>query len=175
MAKCLECGVKIGAFQQFCSPCVNRQLAAEEKREVARIKAEREAQRAARVETEAWVEEWKRSYIDSIQAGRVSYAYMWLYLPVDSQVDNDTIGTWDMTELERLGLQGWKVVTVIPKTIGVALKNLSTTGTTWGAGMGGNVYGVYLILERQVRADDEQALAAAQSIGEALLLRGISV
>lgn len=87
-------------------------------------------------------------------SGRPVFLYDSVYLPVDSVVNNGGLADdFNLSVVRLLGLQGWEIVQTVPKTLGVALTNISigsSTGETWGAGMGGNVAGVYLILKKQV-------------------------
>lgn len=41
------------------------------------------------------------------------------YLPVDSIVGDEEVGRWDVDRLVGKGLSGWRVVGVVPRTIGV--------------------------------------------------------
>ena len=82
------------------------------------------------------------------------YLFQRIYCPVDSLVNNEDLANdFRLEAVEQLGADGWQIVGIVPRTIGVGLKNTSygnTSGTTWGAGMGGNVAGVYVLLQLNV-------------------------
>ncbi len=122
-----------------------------------------------------WIEK-AQAQIDS---GNYPNLYRWLYLPIDSIVNEEVVGDFDISELQLAGLDGWDVVAVIPKTLGVALKNFlsgSTMGSEWGGGMGGNVVGVYLLLRKEVTdANDPQTQADAKRIISSLESRGFEI
>lgn len=85
-----------------------------------------------------------------IAGGNQPNLFRWLYVQVDSLIDNDAFDSFDISDLQASGLDGWDVVAVIPKTFGERLTNLSTSGNTWGGGLGGIVLGAYLILKKTV-------------------------
>jgi hypothetical protein len=63
------------------------------------------------------------------------------------------------------GMDGWNVIGVVPRTTGIGLSNSSigsTMGTSWGAGLGGNVIGVYLLLNREVTDNDDISALALE-------------
>ena len=66
----------------------------------------------------------------------------------------EELGTFDIGFLRHMGMNGWEIVGVIPRTIGVVTENSSfgsTIGTTWGGGSGGNVAGVHILLRKEVK------------------------
>jgi hypothetical protein len=91
-----------------------------------------------------------------VKAGEAVYMYRSLYLPVDSTVSGDGLNlnlpsSFNLGPLPNLGCDGWDVVTAIPRTLGLGLTNMSlgsAVGSTWGAGIGGIVVGVHLVLRR---------------------------
>lgn len=125
-------------------------------------RAAADAQRAAAEErsrqTVVKVLEVKKHLSERIAAGQSVYIYHKEYLPVDSVLLDEPIHPeFDIAVLRRLGLAGWEVIQVIPKTIGIGLENASigsTTGVTWGGGCGGNVAGVYVLLKKLLRTED---------------------
>lgn len=123
----------------------------------------------------SWIEK-AQAQIDS---GNFPNLYRWIYLQVDSEIDEDVVGEFDIAELQLAGLEGWDIVAVIPKTVGVALKNYSTgstVGSSWGGGMGGNVVGVYLLLRKEVTdANDPQTQSDAKRIISSLESRGFEI
>lgn len=121
-------------------------------------------------------EEWAAKAEKQISSGNNPNLFRWIYIQVDSVVEGDTVGEFDITELQAAGLEGWDVVAVIPKTIGVGLTNISTAGNSWGAGMGGNVLGVYLILSKELYdLKSERNVSDAQRVVSSLLARGIQI
>ena len=170
MAACRNCGRPAGLLSNLCSDC-KRDLAAREQAQ--REDAARQADEATRRQ----LEQRRREYIDAHWAvirdtladGRTAYLYRSTYVPVDSVVENEVTGIFDMTELRVLGMSGWEIVAVIPKTIGVGLTNKSygtTAGETWGAGLGGNVLGGYVLLRYAIAPD--ALTSATPLIDEAL-------
>ncbi len=93
-----------------------------------------------------------------LEAGHNVFLYETTYLPVDSVLLDEKLNSgFDIPQLRLMGVAGWEVMQVIPRTVGVGLKNTSigsTMGTTWGGGSGGNVIGVYVILKKAVRLDE---------------------
>lgn len=72
---------------------------------------------------------------------------------VDEPMNKD----FSIGSLRVMGLEGWDVVAIIPRTIGIALTNTSfgsSSGETWGAGVGGNVAGVHVIIKKEVSAQN---------------------
>lgn len=97
-----------------------------------------------------------QSIRDRINSGEISFLYQSIYLPVDSIVVKEkTIQEFSIKAIRPLGFDGWDIVGIVPKTLGVGLENSSigsTMGTTWGAGIGGNIVGVYVLLKKEVSA-----------------------
>ncbi|MBT3190452.1 MAG: hypothetical protein HN855_04380 [Anaerolineae bacterium] len=94
---------------------------------------------------------------DRLDVGEVCYLFKSVYLPVDSVVaDENVVGQFSIAGIQNLGFLGWDVVGIVPRTIGVGLTNLSlgsTSGETWGAGLGGNVAGVYVLLKKSISSE----------------------
>jgi hypothetical protein len=84
------------------------------------------------------------------------------YIPGDSVVAEQRLADdFAVNHLRSLGWYGWRVVGIAPKTVGIGLTNSSigaSTGQTWGAGLGGNVAGVYVLLEIDVRPAQAESL-----------------
>jgi hypothetical protein len=89
-----------------------------------------------------------------IENGEVIFLFRSIYIPVDSVVVEKKVASeFDIETLQHLGLGGWEITGVVPKTIGLGLQNSSygsSMGTTWGAGVGGNVVGVHVLLKREI-------------------------
>ena len=171
MAECVDCGQKAGAFKDVCLRCegIRAEKVAEREREIAaRDKAA----------TEQKLRNWEDAFQEGLAQGKEAYAYRALYVSIDSVINNDITGDFNIAGVQQLGLWGWQVVAVLPRTIGLALTNISygaSSGETWGAGMGGNVEGVYLLMCKKVDANDPESLDEARSIGEALINDGLKL
>lgn len=121
---------------------------------------------------DAWAAKAKKQ----IASGNNPNLFRWIYIQVDSEVEGDVIGQFDITELQVAGLEGWDVVAVLPRTLGVGLKNISTNGNSWGAGIGGNVMGVYVILSKELYdLESERNVADAQRVVASLLAKGMNI
>ncbi len=93
----------------------------------------------------------------AIEAGKPLYHYRWIYIEIDSEINGNSVGNFNFDEIQDAGLEGWKVLSVLPRTVGVGLKNTSmgsTMGESWGGGVGGIVAGAYVILGREVDRGD---------------------
>jgi hypothetical protein len=96
----------------------------------------------------------------TLSQGRTAYLHRSVYVQVDSKVNDEVVGAYDISKLQLLGFDGWEIVTSIPKTVGVGLTNESfgsTMGSTWGGGMGGNVVGAYVLLRYAITAGSVEA------------------
>lgn len=121
-------------------------------------------------------EQWVEKAQLQMKSGNNPNLFRWIYLQVDSEVEGDTLGQFDITELQAAGLDGWDVVAVIPRTLGLGLKNISTSGNSWGAGVGGNVMGVYIILSKELYdLESERNVVDAQRLVSSLLAKGINL
>jgi hypothetical protein len=99
---------------------------------------------------------------DAIEAGKTLYHYRWLYLEIDSEINGDPVGSFNFDAIQDAGIEGWKVLGILPRTVGVGLKNTSTGSTfgqSWGGGIGGIVAGAYIILGREVDRSDSSWLS----------------
>lgn len=153
MAKCLRCGQPMGflAAYSHCQDCRktlrvedeakqaerDRRRAARQEKEAARLEKER-AEQISRVID--WLKQW-------FSAGNPVVLHENVYIPVDSTVDKQQVcDQIDFSEVRAMGLLGWRIVGIVPRTLGVALSNSGPGGVSWGAGIGGNVVGVYVLL-----------------------------
>jgi hypothetical protein len=122
-------------------------------------------------------ESWLERAQAQISTGNNPNLFRWIYIEVDSVVTDDVVGNFDIADLQEAGLEGWDVVAVIPKTLGIGLTNTSTGstfGTTWGGGVGGNILGVYLILSKEVYdLKTQKTLDDARRIVTSLEARGV--
>jgi hypothetical protein len=121
-------------------------------------------------------EEWADKAQAQVASGNNPNLYRWLYVQIDSVIDKDSLGEFDITDLQIAGLDGWDIVGVLPKTFGERLTNLSTHGNTWGAASGGHVLGVYLILSKEVKdLNDPLTRGDANRIVTSLIGKGIEL
>jgi hypothetical protein len=93
-----------------------------------------------------------------LEGGKPVFLYDSLFVPVDSILDEEHLANeFSVGKLRSLGLLGWDVVQAAPKTIGIGLKNMGTDtlfSEKWGGGIGGNVLGVHLIIQKALSASD---------------------
>ena len=151
----------------------------EEQEKLERAEQEKKAKelyaKSRPAEIEKRVDAWRKEVDESVSSGNEIISYRSVFIPVDSVIQGEQIANFNIDPIRALGLTGWRIVGIIPKTAGEALKNLSTSGTTWGAGMGGNVLGVHVLLERKVRASDIELQNEAKELGESLVRQGINL
>jgi predicted nucleic acid-binding Zn-ribbon protein len=162
MAKCTTCGTEVSFFniERECQKCTEQ-----------RKERQREAQRALELknkEEQRIAEQKKRqqlaaSIANSVRITRENVAQYGattllhdVYLPVDSLVNNEkTAFAFTANPIRKWTVFGWKVVATIPKTVGVALRNTQsgTFGSHYGGGIGGNVEGVYVLLQLEITTE----------------------
>jgi hypothetical protein len=91
---------------------------------------------------------------NSLSAGESVYLKISRYVEVNSTIEESSLSNSEYLiddEIRQLGILGWRVVGVAPRTIGVALQNRdSFSNTSYGGGIGGNVAGVHVILEKEI-------------------------
>lgn len=191
MKKCGECGEQLYESRTYCGKCgssrvidnsAEKQAAADlemEKRlAAAEEKKQREAERLAEMQAEAEksFDVWEIRARQRIAKGEKPQLFTWVYQPVDSIVENFKTETFGIDDLQEFGLGGWKIAGVVPRTVGIGLKNTSmgsTIGESWGGGVGGNVIGVYLILQKEVLdLDDPSDREEAKSLFTHLYSKG---
>lgn len=161
--KCRNCESPIGLLSTAvrCDSCEKKSQEERQLREI-ETRAELEARRIQEAKELHELALRKRqmaieataSIKRQIAAGRSVVLHRSEYLEVDSTVVNRVPGHFDISPLRRLGLSGWRVIGVVPRTLGIALTNISagsTYGETWGAGIGGNVVGVHVLLCLELR------------------------
>lgn len=136
------------------------QIALEKAREI-RMSEERDRPQREDKSAEA-LANWKRTAEAQLAAGKPLFVYETIYLPVDSILNGTLMGGFKIESLQVAGLVGWQVVTVIPRTSGIGLTNTSygsSSGETWGAGIGGSVIGVHVLLSRRIDSVEDQDFA----------------
>lgn len=166
MAACRTCGTKVGMLATECGDCVHRRRAFEQAAAQAALLAEvqqREARQAA------YVADAMSRLTETLESGRPVSLYESVYLPVDSVVNDEQLAEgFDLLQVQTLGWEGWEVVSVVPRTVGVGLMNVGGGSQAWGAGLGGNVAGVHVVLRLVVQPE---AYAAAGLVLEGHVAR----
>ena len=165
MAQCKRCGQKVGLFASYCDTCssLNKQESlqrqAEERERDAEIRraleeAAKERMRQEELAHQQKIEESIRAVRERVTAGQRAFLHQSLYLSVNSVIlGEETAADFDIDMLRQLGLAGWDVVAVVPRTMGIALENKSVDPfgpVSYGGGVGGNVVGVYIIIRKEV-------------------------
>jgi hypothetical protein len=173
MAACTECGKKAGFRETVCVDC-DRRLR-QEAAELAEKRRIEEAESFA-AEVQAKLGDWRSFAKGQLASGQGLQMYSSIYVEVDSLSDGNQLGIFSLAPLQAAGLQGWKVIAVVPRTAGIGLVNKETQGfntsTVWGGGMGGNVLGVYLILEKPITALNTPMGEWAQELAQELIEDG---
>jgi len=176
MAACSVCGDKAGFGKSVCTNC--DQQAQKAAAENAAKRRSDEAQAFA-AEVEQKLGDWRNYAKTQFDSGSELKMYNSIYLEVDSLSDGDQLGVFSIASLQAAGLQGWKVIAVVPRTAGIGLANKETQGfntsTVWGGGMGGNVIGVYLLLEKPIKSLTSPLGEWAQELAQELIEDGFEL
>jgi hypothetical protein len=175
MAKCSRCGISMGFFSTstICDNCRSARLAELKQIETEKEQHAQNAMEAFRKQKELLLLPKLQELRRRIDNGEIIYFYETVYIPVNSVVtDTPLTEEFSIGLLRKLGLSGWEVVGVIPRTLGVALTNRligPTPGSspeTWGAGLGGNVAGVHIILKMKLSPENAQDEFLLNYIGQ---------
>jgi hypothetical protein len=185
MASCQTCGRQISSFttEKECKYCFETRIAKEDRDERERAKfrsldeseQKRITEEAERVRSEremqvkqTWMEEQVDVFCAALAPHKPLFLYQRVFRPVDSNVDKALLApSFTLDKVEELGAQGWQLVGIVPRTVGVALTNVSigsVSGNSWGAGMGGNIDGVYMVMQLTVTVENIDSLRS--TIGE---------
>jgi hypothetical protein len=145
MALCSVCSQPAGFLATVCQPCQKDQAEIAEKRS-------RENAEAHKAERAALIAEEKARISQEVSGGGVLYLHKTEFVPVDSSLGDVDFkpNRYDDTAVRIAGLEGWRVVGVVPKTFGTALINNEGFNKVWGGGVGGAVIGAYVLLELEV-------------------------
>lgn len=165
MAACETCGQKAGFGRKLCDSCEAKaaeQRSKEREAERARLNAEQQARREAEEERRRQEEVARQQRFEKFKEDRIAelhalvkqgvtpYLYSMIFINAQSTMNGETVGQLpDLTEMQQYGWLGWEAVGTVPSTYGEALKNVSygaSSGTTWGAGIGGIVVGAYVLM-----------------------------
>lgn len=183
--KCRTCNRKIGYFEQIrgdgtiestgdCPECTEKKRKAEDAQRAEELQAERD--RRIQEATDR-VRKIRAELIDSIRmrvsSGGDVVVYDSVYLPVDSVLDRVHMHErFDLSPLILKGFDGWETVAVVPRTVGVALKNTIAGAIgapeSFAGGIGGTVAGVYVILCKRFRTqmpEDECLESCFEAMG----------
>lgn len=171
MAACEACGNKAGFGKKLCDECSAKAEAQRRKEEAAtqarkaeeaRVQREQEAERKRQQELarqqrlDAYIEGRLNELRALVSQGITPYLYNVITISAQSRIHKNTYGgPPDLTELRKYGWAGWETVGIVPSTYGEGLTNTSygsTSGTTWGAGIGGIVVGAYVLLRFSITA-----------------------
>lgn len=148
------------------------------KREAAEAAQQRENERleAARAKRQQDVAEYLQRFHSRVRQAAVergrAVLYKEVYIPVDAQMNQfGPASGLDLEEINSLGVEGWAVESVIPRTYG-GFESYKISKTTaygvsgWGkdehkVGLGGHIVGVYALLSYVVT---EANLVASERI-----------
>ena len=169
MAACETCGEKAGFGKKLCESCTAK--ANEQKRKEAaaasarkaeedrvRREAEEERKRQAELARQQRYQAYVKGRLDEMHSlvdqGVNPFLYDVIVISAQSRFNEKNIGAApNLDELRSYGWAGWDIVGIIPSTYGEALTNTSygaSSGTTWGAGVGGLVIGAYVLLKFEI-------------------------
>lgn len=134
MATCKYCGAKAG-YSGVCGPCTSRAMA-----EVEQVS----------VEIDTKEREMAVSYaLERLEAGKPVHLHVSVRVGAESLVEGSRHSESDFSEVRQLGLQGWELVGLVPRTNSISLRNQNVIGQqSWGGGLGGNVIGAHAVLKK---------------------------
>lgn len=189
MAKCATCGTEVSFFnlERECDSCLEIrmvQLRAKNKAranlknaeisEQSKAINEKQAEQAilneekakliaeqAKLGKNTWIDQQVAEFTSRLSNDAPIYLFQRIYCPVNSRVhDEDLADDFQLGAVEKLGAAGWQIVGIVPRTVGIGLKNrrfyffgikfVEQIGAIWGGGIGGNVAGVYVLLQLNV-------------------------
>lgn len=171
---CVRCGQAVDSEKLKQLDDINASKEAEKiAEEEAKRRVEEEQRQAREAALAAEVDELREVLRNNIQSGERIYSYRSVYVPVNSYIQGDEVGEFDIQPIRLLGIMGWRVVSAVPRTSGEALTNISTSGKSWGAGMGGNVLGVHILLERLGSTEESNVFEEGMDVLEGLVRSGV--
>lgn len=89
-----------------------------------------------------------------LDEGKPIFLYRSVYIPVDSGIDDkNVVERFDICPLQELGLAGWDIVEVVPRTVALTLENryVGMSYKTYAGAISGIVAGVHVLLKREIR------------------------
>lgn len=144
---CPMCSGQLVLFEKEIDPVTASEIEAA-KREA----KEREARKKKVVES--GIEKMRQR----LKQKRPVYLHNSFYMTVDSEVEAGggvtQFNPFDDSRITQAGIDGWRIVGVAPKTNGSALQNYEGFGKAWAGGIGGNVVGVYVMMEYQLTEEN---------------------
>ena len=153
MGACSSCGGKAGFLSTECGSCQGKRVAAESQQASAQREA-REEERQSRISEE------HRRLMGDVKAGFRCYLHKTEYINVDSEITGGSFefGEYDDSNVRLSGLEGWKVVGLVPRTFGTLLQNTTGMNTVWAGGLGGIVSGAYVLMELELTPTNVETL-----------------
>jgi hypothetical protein len=90
--------------------------------------------------------------VSDVKAGFQCYLHKTEYINVDSEITGGSFefGEYDDSNVRLSGLEGWKVVGLVPRTFGTLLQNTSGMNSVWAGGIGGIISGAYVLMELEL-------------------------
>jgi len=155
MGACVTCGGKAGFLATECGSCQSKRIETQSK--------EANAQKAAREsERQAHISEEHSRIIGDVKKGFRCYLHKTEYINVDSELTGGSFdfGEYDDSNVRLSGLEGWKVVGLIPRTFGTLLQNTSGVSSVWAGGVGGIVSGAYVLMELELTPSNVDTLSS---------------
>ena len=155
MANCITCGEKAGFMAKECAACMNQRIE-QQSQEQAAARDEREKNRQGLIRDE------HARIIKDVKLGYKCFLHKSEFIPVDSEITGASFnfGQFDDSSVRLSGLEGWKVVGVIPRTFGTLLQNKVDFNSVWAGGTGGNVSGAYVLMELELTATNVDKLSS---------------
>lgn len=156
---CPMCGGKIFPYEKQIDPVTANEI------ETAKQEAVERAERRTKVLTSELAKIKSR-----LKQGNPVYLHNSFYVTIDSEVEAGggvtQFNPFDDSRVIQAGLDGWRIVGVAPRTKGSALQNYEGFAKAWAGGIGGNVVGVYVMMEYELT---EANLQDSMSIVEHVL------
>ncbi len=155
MGACTSCGGKAGFLATECGSCQMKRFE-DQSKEAAAQKEVRENARQNRI-----TEEHQRILAD-VKAGFKCYLHKTEYINVDSELTGGSFnfGAYDDANVRLSGLEGWRVVGLVPRTFGTLLQNTSGMNSVWAGGTGGNISGAYVLMELELTPGNVEKLTS---------------
>ena len=155
MAACITCGKKAGFMAKECASCMNIRLEQQSQEQ----EAERQAREASR---QNLIRDEHKRIISDVKSGFKCFLHKTEFIPVDSEITGATFdfGKYDDSSVRLSGLEGWKVVGIIPRTFGTLLQNKVDFNSVWAGGTGGNVSGAYVLMELELSPTNVEKLSS---------------
>jgi len=177
VAHCARCGKKQSIFSSrasgYCGECegVVKAEVAEQKEKQAKEERLRHEE-----DVRQKLERLKTGVRQQLEKGGRAYLYETRFIPVDSIEDSVPLSNaFAITHLQAMGLSGWEIVGVVPRTSARTLQNkdLGSGLFTYAGGIGGTVDGVYILLKKEIPADWEKNEQSRREVGQLLAAQAV--